>query len=230
MFGGRGANLESCLAGLEESFWLFSNSCRHADTINTKRNRSRKAHIPQVENVMVSEILKEAGVYDLLNQQRITRMPTIPTANYDDHPETVEISSDEEEEVPDDDPSSPPARGSRKEQTSGESETEAGEDEVEVEDEEEDMRGQPSEAKKRRTEVRSIREQFDKMIREASQVKFCFQCGGEHNLEQCPRQGDVLMSPKWQQQPGEGRTSFRREESCLRGNDGIGQDSPRKKK
>ena len=123
-----GANLENCLACLEESFWLFSNSCRHADTVNRKRNRSRKAHIPQVENVMVSEVLKEAGIYDLLNQQRITRMPTIPTANYDDQPEMVEISSDEEEEEgQDDDLSATSARGSRKDQTSGE--TEAGEDE-----------------------------------------------------------------------------------------------------
>ena len=65
------------------------------------------------------------------------------------------------------------------ERTSGE--TGAGEDEIEVDDEEEDVGGQHSEAKKRRTEVRSIREQFDKMIKEASQVKFCFQCGGEHN-------------------------------------------------
>ena len=97
-------------------------------------------------------------------------MPTIPTANYDDQPGTVEISSDEEEEEgQDDDPSAPPVRGSRKDQTSGE--TEAGEDDSEV-DEEEDEGGQPSEAKKRRTEVRSIRELFDKMIREASQVTF----------------------------------------------------------
>ena len=66
MFGGWGANLDSCLAGLEESFWLFCNSCRHADTINTKRNRSRKAYIPLVETKMVTVILKEAKVFDLL--------------------------------------------------------------------------------------------------------------------------------------------------------------------
>ena len=143
---------------------------------------------------MVSEVLKEAGIFDLLNQQRITRMPTIPTANYDDQPEMVEISSDEEEEEggQDDDLSTPPVRVSRKDQTSGE--TEAGEDELEVDDEEEDVGGQPSEAKKRRTEGRSIREQFDKMIKEASQVKFCFQRGGEHNLEQCPHKDDDLMA------------------------------------
>ena len=121
---------------------------------------------------MVSEVLKQAGTYELLvlDQQRITRMPTIPTAKNDDQPEMVEISSDEEEEEgQDDDLSAPPVRGSRKDQTSGE--TEAGEDDSEV-DEEEDEGGQPSEAKKRRTEVRSIRELFDKMIREASQVTF----------------------------------------------------------
>ena len=191
MFGGWGANLENCLAGLEESFWLFSNSCRHADTVNTKRNRSRKAHIPQIENVMVSEVSKQAGVYELLDQQRITRMPTIPTANYDQH-EMVEISSDEEDEGQDDDPSAPTVRGSRKDQASGE--TEVGEGEIEVDEEEEDEGGQPSEAKKRRTDVRSIREQFDTMIKEASQVKFCFQCGGERNLEECPHRGDDLMA------------------------------------
>ena len=92
-------------------------------------------------------------------------------------PECRRFPEEEEEEGQDDDLSAPPVRGSRKEQTSGE--TEAGEDEIEVDDEEEDVGGQPSEAKKRRTEGRSIREQFDKMIKEASQVKFCFQCGGE---------------------------------------------------
>ena len=106
-----------------------------------------------------------------------------------------EISSDEEEEddeeEPDDDPTTPPARGSRKERTS--EETEAGNDDIEVDEEEEDMGGQPSEAKKRRTEVRNIREQFDRMIKEASQVKFCFVCGGEHGIEECPQQDDDHM-------------------------------------
>ena len=57
----------------------------------------------------------------------------------------IEISSsdDDEDEVegPDDDPSSPPARGSRMEQTSGE--TEAGDDDVEIEEDEEDMGANP---------------------------------------------------------------------------------------
>ena len=78
-----------------------------------------KAYIPQVENAMVTAILREAKVFDLLLKNEITRMPVIPTANYDDNPEMIEISSseDEEDEVeePEDDPSSPPARGSRME-------------------------------------------------------------------------------------------------------------------
>ena len=86
MFKGWGANLDSSLAGLEESFWLFCNSCRHADTINTKRNRTRKAYIPPVENALVTLVLKEAQIFELLIQHKITRMPVIPTANYDDHP------------------------------------------------------------------------------------------------------------------------------------------------
>ena len=46
-------------------------------------------------------------------------MPTIPTANYDDNPELIEISSSEDEEEepeviePEEDPSSPTARGTR---------------------------------------------------------------------------------------------------------------------
>jgi hypothetical protein len=97
MFGGWGANLDSCLSGLEESFWLFCNSCRHADTVNTKRNRSRKAYIPLVEADMVTTILREAGIFDLLLQKEITRMPVPPTANYDDHQEMVEVSSSDED-------------------------------------------------------------------------------------------------------------------------------------
>ena len=63
-----------------------------------------------------------------------------------------------------------------------------------MDDEEEDGEGHPSEAKKRRTGVRNIREQFDRMIEEATQVNFCFQCGGEHKLEQCPHRGDDLTA------------------------------------
>ena len=148
MFGGWGANLDSCLAGLEESFWLFCNSCRPTDTINTKRNRSRKAYIPLIETDMVATILREAGVFDLLLQKGITRMPVPPTANYDDHPEMVEISSSDEEveevDEPEEETTSPMARGPRVEQTSGE--TDAGGDDIEIDEDEEDMGGQPSEA------------------------------------------------------------------------------------
>lgn len=77
----------------------------------------------------------------------------------------------------DDDLSPPTVRGSRKDQTSGE--TEAGEGDVDMDDDEGDDEGHPSGAKKRRTGVRNIREQFDRMIEEATQVNFGFLCGGE---------------------------------------------------
>ena len=69
-------------------------------------------------------------------------MPNIPTANYDDNPEMIEISSSEDEEEveveePEDEPPSPTARGTRTEQTSGETDT--GVDDIEVDDDAEDM-------------------------------------------------------------------------------------------
>ena len=195
MFGGWGANLDSCLAGLEESFWLYSSSCRPTDTINTKRNRSRKAYIPSVENEMVTAVLREAGIFNLLLQKKITRMPVLPAANYDDHPEMVEISSSDEEmdevDEPEEETTSPTARGPRAEQTSGE--TDAGGDDIEVEEDEEDVGGQPSEAKKRRTEVRNIRNQFEKLIADASNVQYCFICGGMHDIDECPTPDDENM-------------------------------------
>ena len=195
MFGGWGANLDSCLAGLEESFWLYSSSCRPTDTINTKRNRSRKAYIPLVENEMVTAVLREAGIFDLLLQKKITRMPVLPAANYDDHPEMVEVSSSDEEmdevDEPEEETTSPTARGPRAEQTSGE--TDAGGDDIEVEEDEEDVGGQPSEAKKRRTEVRNIRNQFEKLIADASNVQYCFICGGMHDIDECPTPDDENM-------------------------------------
>ena len=195
MFGGWGANLDSCLAGLEESFWLYSSSCRPTDTINTKRNRSRKAYIPSVENEMVTAVLREAGIFNLLLQKKITRMPVLPAANYDDHPEMVEISSNDEEmdevDEPEEETTSPTARGPRAEQTSGE--TDAGGDDIEVEEDEEDVGGQPSEAKKRRTEVRNIRDQFEKLIADASNVQYCFICGGMHDIDECSTPDDENM-------------------------------------
>ena len=195
MFGGWGANLDSCLAGLEESFWLYSSSCRPTDTINTKRNRSRKAYIPLVENEMVTAVLREAGIFNLLLQKKITRMPVLPAANYDDHPEMVEVSSSDEEmdevDEPEEETTSPTARGPRAEQTSGE--TDAGGDDIEVEEDEEDVGGQPSEAKKRRTEVWNIRNQFEKLIADASNVQYCFICGGMHDIDECPTPDDENM-------------------------------------
>ena len=105
----------------------------------------------------------------------------------------MSLSDDDGDEVeePDDDPTSPPARGSRMQQTSGE--TDAGGDDIDIDEDEEDMGGQPSEAKKRRTEVRNIRDQFEKMIAEASHVHYCFICGGTHDIEECPMQDDEHM-------------------------------------
>ena len=88
----------------------------------------------------------------------------------------VEVSSSDEEvdeaDEPEEETTSPTARGPRAEQTSGE--TDAGGDDIEVEEDEEDVWGQPSEAKKRRTEVRNIRDRFEKLIADASNVQYCF--------------------------------------------------------
>ena len=119
-------------------------------------------------------------------------MPVPPTANYDDHPEMVEISSSDEEvdevDEPEEETTSPTARGPRVEQTSGE--TDAVGDDIEIDEDEEDMGGQPSEAKKRRTEVRNIRDQFEKLIPDASTVRFCLICGGTHDIDECSIQDD----------------------------------------
>ena len=122
-------------------------------------------------------------------------MPVLPAANYDDHPEMVEISSSDEEmdevDEPEEETTSPTARGPRAEQTSGE--TDAGGDDIEVEEDEEDVGGQPSEAKKRRTEVRNIRDQFEKLIADASNVQYCFICGGMHDIDECSTPDDENM-------------------------------------
>ena len=144
---------------------------------------------------MVTTVLKEAGIFNLLLQKKITRMPVLPAANYDDHPEMVEVSSSDEEmdevDEPEEETTSPTARGPRVEQTSGE--TDAGGDDIEVEEDEEDVGGQPSEAKKRRTEVRNIRNQFEKLIADASTVQYCFICGGMHDIDECSIPDDENM-------------------------------------
>ena len=144
MFEGWGPNIDHCLAGLEESFWLFGNSCRHSETVNTKRNRSRKAVVPQVEDHMVSEILRESKVMELLLSKGVTRMKEIPTAANEEAGVEIEISADEDVEMgaeePEGVPPSPTARRSREGQSSGD--TEADGDEIEVDDEgAEDMGG-----------------------------------------------------------------------------------------
>ena len=196
MFEGWGPNLDHCLAGLEESFWLFGNSCRHSETANTKRNRSRKAVVPQVEDHMVREILRESQVLELLLAKGVTRMKDLPTAVNDETGVEIEISSDEDVEMdveePEGVPPSPTARRSREGQSSGD--TEADGDEIEVDDDgAEDMGGQPSEAKKRRTDVRHLRVQLEKMMSDASEASYCLACGGEHNVEHCPHQDNEKL-------------------------------------
>ena len=128
-------------------------------------------------------------------QKKITRMPVLPEANYDDHPEMIEVSSSDEEvdevDEPDEETTTPTARGPRAEQTSGE--TDAGAGDIEIEEEEDDMGGQPSEAKKRRTEVRDIRDRFEKLISDASDVQYCFICGGRHDIDECTTPDDENM-------------------------------------
>ena len=196
MFEGWGPNLDHCLAGLEESFWLFGNSCRHSETANTKRNRSRKAIVPHVEDHMVREILRESQVLELLLAKGVTRMKDLPTAANDETGVEIEISSDEDVEMdieePEGVPPSPTARRSREGQSSGD--TEADGDEIEVDDDgAEDMGGQPSEAKKRRTDVRHLRVQLEKMMSDASEASYCLACGGEHNVEHCPHQDNEKL-------------------------------------
>ena len=107
----------------------------------------------------------------------------------------VEVSSSDEEmdevDEPEEETTSPTARGPRAEQTSGE--TDAGGGDIEVEEDEEDVGGQPSKAKKRRTEVRNIRNQFEKLIADASNVQYCFICGGTHDIDECPTPDDENM-------------------------------------
>ena len=119
-------------------------------------------------------------------------MKDIPADTNEEPDVEIEISSNEdvemvEEEEPEGVPPSPTARRSREGQSSGDTEAEG--DEIEVDHEEaEDMGGQPSEAKKRRTDVRHLRIQLEKMMSDASEVLYCLACGGEHNVERCPEQ------------------------------------------
>ena len=41
--------------------------------------------------------------------------------------------------------------------------------------------------------MRNIRDQFEKMIADASTVQFCFICGGVHDIDECPMQDDENM-------------------------------------
>eukprot|EP00435_Cladocopium_sp_Y103_P018029 s70_g4.t1 len=95
LFNGWGRDHQACLSGIEESFWMFTNSCRQATTDNSKRRKTKKVIVPTVEVQVVNKVLTDAGVFGLLATHSITRMPN-PPMKRDDLP--IEISSDEEEE------------------------------------------------------------------------------------------------------------------------------------
>ena len=99
MFYGWGNNIDQCLAGLEESFWLFGSSCRYSETVNTKRNRSKKAVIPQVEDKVIRQVLDESQVLALLLSKGVSRMKGIPIDTNEEPDIEIEISSDEDFEM-----------------------------------------------------------------------------------------------------------------------------------
>eukprot|EP00435_Cladocopium_sp_Y103_P047933 s1604_g14.t1 len=196
LFKGWGDDPASCLSGIEDSFWLFTNSCRQATTSNSKRSRSKKARVPMIEVQVVSKVLHDAGVDGLLATHSITRMPN-PPKKKDDLP--IEISSDEEEEEGDFVP------------TAEEAPTEPCDDDDEMEDEDKpdeegdaDMGGDDEEqgeddgpqkeAKRRRMGIRGLFEQFEGLVDGAGSTNFCFGCGGAHQIEECHEPGKVQMA------------------------------------
>eukprot|EP00435_Cladocopium_sp_Y103_P069136 s370_g32.t1 len=195
LFNGWGKDPAACLSGIEESFWMFTNSCRQATTDNSKRSRSKKAIVPTVEVQVVNRVLNDAGVYGLLATHSITRMP-IPPQKRDELP--IEISSDEEEETGDFMP------------TAEEAPTEPFDDDDEMEDEDKpfeegdaDMGGDDegqdddepqNEAKRRRKGIRGLFEQFEGLLEGAGTTNFCFVCGGAHQIEECQEPGKGQMA------------------------------------
>ena len=49
--------------------------------------------------------------------------------------------------------------------------------------------------------MRNIREQFEKLIADASIVRYCFICGGVHDIEECPMQDDEKHPGGWTSMP-----------------------------
>ena len=184
MFEGWGPSIVNWLAGLEESIWLFSSSCQHSETVNTKKKRSRKAVIPHIEQQVVSKVLHDAGVDDLLNKCEITRMPKAPERAVGDDDCPMEVSPEEGEEEEEDDVL-PPAHDTTPDPDDDGMEREEQEEDIEMEEDDEGEEGHPSVAKKRRVEVRGLMGNFDLLIEAATSASYCFECGGEHALENC---------------------------------------------
>eukprot|EP00435_Cladocopium_sp_Y103_P061746 s290_g23.t1 len=139
-----------------------------------------------MEAKMVSRILEDSGVNALLKEHKVTRMTTPPRARNEDDP--VEISSDEGDG---DEFSGTVERDQPEpcdEDEDMDQEPEEAED-VEMGGEDEDEEEPHSEAKKRRTEVRQTKNQFQELVNNAANVVFCFHCGGQHHIENCPNPG-----------------------------------------
>eukprot|EP00435_Cladocopium_sp_Y103_P013443 s3144_g3.t1 len=197
LFKGWGGDPAACLSGIEDSFWLFTNSCRPATTSNSKRSRSKKAHVPQVEVQVVNQVLNETGVLGLLATHSITRMPN-PPKKRDELP--IEISSDEEEEEGDFMPTAEeaptePCDDEDEEMDDEDKPCDEGDADMGGEEEKHDEDDEPQkEAKRRRMGIRGLFEQFEGLVDGACSSNFCFVCGGDHQIEQCTQPGKVQMA------------------------------------
>eukprot|EP00435_Cladocopium_sp_Y103_P031648 s3693_g8.t1 len=196
LFSGWGSDPSACLSGIEDSFWMFTNSCRPATTSNSKRSRSKKAHVPTIEVQVVNQVLDEAGVFGFLATHSITRMPK-PPKKRDELP--IEISSDEEEEEGDFMPTAEEAPtepyDDDEEMDDEDKPYEEGDADMGGEDEKHDEDDEPQkEAKRRRMGIRGLFEQFEGLVDGAGSTNFCFVCGGSHQIEECHEPGKVQMA------------------------------------
>jgi hypothetical protein len=96
----------------------------------------------------------------------------------------MEVSPEEGEEEEEDDVL-PPAHDTTPDPDDDGMEREEQEEDIEMEEDDEGEEGHPSVAKKRRVEVRGLMGNFDLLIEAATSASYCFECGGEHALENC---------------------------------------------
>lgn len=207
MFEGWGPSIANWLAGLEESIWLFSSSCQHSETVNTKKKRSRKAVILHIEQQVVSKVLHDAGVDGLLNKCEITCMPKAPERVVGDDDCPMEVSSEEGKEQEEDEVL-PPAHDTTPD-PDDDGEREEQEEDIEMEEDDEGEEGHPSVAKKRRVEVRGLMGNFDRLTRRQPTALWTLS-----TLSRPPRKSTPNLQPlkdhRHPRRPLVDRTSFRR--------------------